>query len=133
MKSINKRLCATLIKLTVILLLLTLIPACTVISETQCRFSDFGEIGYYDAQKGKPRKQFTKYQEKCLTYNIDVTDELVIYDYGRERGLISYCAGITSSRQCGYYSEPGKIKSHTQIGGEMLRLRSIIPPTTIVR
>lgn len=109
------------------LLLLAFNSGCSVITETECRFADFGELGYADASKGKLREHFNKYQEKCFAYDIDVSEELVLYDMGRERGLLNYCNQVKYSTQCDRGGGSGKIKSYLHIKAEILRLRTSLP------
>ncbi len=116
-----------LLKCSLLALLLLILPACSVITETECRFADFTELGYADASKGKLREHFNKYQEKCLTYNIDLSEEIVMYDLGRERGLHNYCNSVKFSSQCDRGSGGSQVKSYLHINAEMLRLRSGLP------
>lgn len=103
------------------------LSACSVITETECRFANFAELGYADASKGKLREHFNKYQEKCLSYNIDLSEEIVMYDLGRERGLHNYCNSVKFSSQCDRGNNGGNVKSYLHINAEMLRLRSGLP------
>ena len=109
------------------LALLVVSSGCSVMTETECRFADFAELGYADASKGKLREHFNKYQEKCLTYNIDLSEEIVMYDYGRERGLSNYCNSVRYSSQCDRGDGTAKVKSPQHITAEMLRLRTKVP------
>ncbi len=116
-----------LLKFSFLTLLLVMLPACSVITETECRFADFAELGYADASKGKLREHFNKYQEKCLTYDIDLSEEIVMYDLGRERGLHNYCNSVKFSSQCDRGGGNEQVKSYLHINAEMLRLRSGLP------
>jgi hypothetical protein len=118
----------SLIVITIILL--ALISSCTALTETECRFADFAALGYSDANKGRMRSHFERYHEKCLSYDIDIEDELVMYDYGRERGLLSYCESVRFSRQCDRGNSAG-LKSSLLIPTEMIRLRQEVPPVQV--
>lgn len=107
--------------------LVVISSGCSTITENQCRFADFAELGYVDASKGRLREHFNKYQEKCLTYDIDLSEEIVMYDFGRERGLSNYCNSVRYSSQCDRGSGTPKVKSPQHITAEMLRLRTSIP------
>jgi len=113
-----------------IMLSLLILSGCGAITESQCRFADFSEIGYADASKGRVRSYFNKYQEKCLSYDINLAEEIVMYDYGRERALINYCDRVKYSSQCDRGGGDAKVKSYLHINAEMLRLRSGLPQVT---
>ena len=121
---------ATKFNLGVLLVVLVLISSCAGITETECRYTNFATLGYDDANKGRMRAQFNKYQEKCLSYDIDISDEIVLYDYGRERGLLGFCESVRYSSQCDRGGDPG-LKSSLLIPTEMIRLRQEIPPVNI--
>jgi len=116
-----------LLFLLMIIAALLLVSSCGVITEKQCRYGDFTEIGFNDANMGRMRNHFSKYHEKCLTYNIDLADEIVLYDLGRERAMMSYCNNVKYSSQCDRGSGDANIKSYMHINAEMLRLRSGLP------
>jgi len=116
------------IKLSFLFTLLTLFTACaTVISEDECRYANFATIGYDDASKGRLRDHFNNYHKKCLTYEINIAEEIVMYDFGRERGLLGYCENVRVSSQCNRGSGRG-LKSYLLIPTEMLRLNEMVPP-----
>ncbi len=113
-----------------IILVLALLASCSIITETECRYGNFATLGYDDASKGRMRSHFTKYHEKCLSYDVDIEDELVMYDFGRERGLLSYCESVRVSRQCDRGGSHG-LKSSLLIPTEMIRLQQDIPPVQV--
>jgi len=127
MKNPIKNLTKIVFTISAFMLLISFNSGCSVITETECRFADFSALGYADASAGKLREHFNKYQEKCLTYDIDLSDEIVMYDYGRERGLSNYCNSVRYSSQCDRGSGIAKVKSYQHIGAEILRLRTKVP------
>ncbi|MFV2059596.1 MAG: DUF2799 domain-containing protein [Gammaproteobacteria bacterium] len=110
--------------------MLALLSGCSGLTKTECRLADFSALGYADASKGRLRDHFERYHEKCLSYDIDIADELVMYDYGRERGLLSYCENVRVSRQCDRGNAVG-LKSSLLIPTEMIRLRQEVPPVQV--
>ncbi len=112
------------------LLLLMVNVGCTVITESECRYADFATLGHQDASRGKLRNHFNKYHKKCLDYDINIANEIVMYDMGRERGLLSFCNKTKYSTQCDRGGNPGRVKSYLHINAEMIRLRGNLPKVT---
>ena len=113
--------------LLVLLIMTGLFAGCTTMTAEQCRAADFSNIGYTDASKGKYRDYFNKYHKDCLSHDIDIRNELVMYDYGRERGLLNYCNNVHVSSQCDRGAQVG-LRSRRDISTEMIYLNSSIPP-----
>ncbi len=126
----NKNLIRISSTFSAVLLMLLINAGCAVITETECRFADFATLGHVDASRGKLRNHFNKYHKKCLSYDIDIANEIIMYDMGRERGLLSYCNKTKYSTQCDRGGNPGKVKSYLHINAEMIRLRATLPKVT---
>lgn len=127
MHNIIKFLTTFTINVAVVLIVLALLSGCSVITETECRYADFAQLGYADASKGRQRNYFTQYDKKCLNYDIDISDELVLYDFGRERGLLNYCNNARFSNQCDRDTGDVRARTIAEASVEFKRLESEIP------
>ncbi|MFV1983367.1 MAG: DUF2799 domain-containing protein [Thiohalomonadales bacterium] len=106
-----------------LLILISNLGCTTIITEAECRSNDFSTLGYNDASQGKYRDHFNAYYEKCQDYNIDIKDELVMYDYGRERGLLNYCDQVRFSDQC----DRGTVRGITSTRHINVEMQSLVP------
>ncbi len=78
----KKRLIATI-------LISTLISACTVMSEEECRYADWRVVGYEDGNAGQGIDRFTNYRTTCADFG--VVPDFDAWQAGREQGLQQYC------------------------------------------
>lgn len=75
-------------RLAAIALVLTL-SGCATLSEEQCRFSDWYDLGYRDGRQGKPADRISEHAQACGEHGIRPDRDR--YLAGHEDGVGSYC------------------------------------------
>lgn len=97
-----------------------LLPACSSMSEKQCRSVNWAERGERDAYDGQSRERIASYQDACTEHGIQADAEA--YNAGYARGLRLYCtpqrgyavgkAGASYRRTCPPESEPAFLQGY---------------------
>jgi hypothetical protein len=75
----------------------TLLSACSSLSEDECRVGDWYGIGFGDGTAGKSLDELQEHREACADYGI--APNLDAYIDGRNRGLAQYCRPGSGYRQ----------------------------------
>ncbi len=79
-----------------ILPLLSLLNACSTLSEKECHNSDWHQLGVQDGRSGLPDRRVDDYAESCKEYGIRPDTQQ--YLAGRESGLKQYCVASNAFR-----------------------------------
>lgn len=76
--------------------LLTLLSACSTLSEKECHSSDWNQLGVQDGRSGLPERRLDDYATSCKEYGI--LPDTKQYQAGREIGLKQYCVPSNAFR-----------------------------------
>lgn len=76
--------------------LLTLLNACSTLSEKECHSSDWHQLGVQDGRSGLPERRLDEYAQSCKEYGI--RPDANQYLAGREVGLKQYCVPSNAFR-----------------------------------
>jgi len=76
--------------------LLTLLNACSTLSEKECHSSDWHQLGTQDGHVGLPERRLEDYATSCEEYGI--RPDTKQYQAGREIGLKQYCVPSNAFR-----------------------------------
>jgi hypothetical protein len=71
------------------LLVLALLGGCATLSESECRGSDWYDVGFRDGRQGYPEDRINEHVKACAEYGL--APERDRYRDGRLAGLESYC------------------------------------------
>ena len=63
--------------------------ACATLSEGDCRYADWYELGRRDGARGYAWQQLVRHQKSCREYAVEVDERR--YAAGRDAGLLDYC------------------------------------------
>lgn len=104
--------------------------ACATLSEGECRYADWREIGSRDGANGEPWDLLVKHQQACAEHGVGV--DTTAYRAGHSEGLERYCtvqngfdAGSTGKRYarvCTAESEPAFLDGY-RLGRGIYQLR----------
>jgi hypothetical protein len=110
---------------------LGLLGGCATLSETECRSSDWYDIGFRDGRNGEPQDRISRHAGACADHG--VAPDRARYLEGHEAGLTHYCtqhnglrAGESGSTYQGVCSlgEEDAFLSGYQVGHALYRARS---------
>lgn len=76
---------------------LTLISACSSLSESQCLASDWQTVGYTDGAAGQDSSRLLKHQNACVKHG--VTPDRELYMAGWDEGVLRYCTPDNAFQQ----------------------------------
>lgn len=65
------------------------LSGCATLSEEECRFSDWYDLGYRDGRQGRPADRVSEHAQACGEHGVKPDRER--YFSGHEDGLSSYC------------------------------------------
>ena len=79
------------------LVLLSALPGCATMSESDCLTADWAVIGEVDGQQGRPLSELNRYRRQCSEYG--VVPDSQVYMAAREQGLALFCTTNNGYRE----------------------------------
>ena len=84
---------------------MTLLGACTTLSEEECIYADWRVIGFEDGVRGFGLDRLVGHRQACA--GVGVIPDPLSYEQGRNAGLLRYCtlsSGLRVGKSGGSYS-----------------------------